>query len=72
MASFESTLRESAADPVEFGRQFQQHCLQLGKTLTVEIGSQRSTGRCAGIGPDGALLLESHDGLEKFYSGVLR
>ena len=37
----------------------------------IDIGS-RASGRCAGIAPDGALLLETQEGLERFYSGVLR
>lgn len=68
----ESAVRDSAAAPEEFGRQFGQLCLQLGRELTVEVGGQRTTGTCAGIAADGALLLETKDGWQKFYSGVLR
>lgn len=46
-------------------------CLQHGQRLTLCAGSRRTTGRCAGIGDDGALLLDTPAGRERFYSGVL-
>ena len=46
--------------------------LQPGKTLTVESGHRAITGLCAGIGPDGALLLDTSGGREAVYSAVLR
>ncbi len=72
LRQLELAVRDSAAAPDTFGRRFLELCLQLGQELTIEVGSQRTTGRCAGIGPDGALLLETVGGWQKFYSGVLR
>jgi BirA family biotin operon repressor/biotin-[acetyl-CoA-carboxylase] ligase len=72
LANLKSSIREAAAAPVEFGRRFQDLCLQLGRELTIEVGDERTTGRCLGIAPDGALLLDTPCGLRKFYSGVLR
>jgi BirA family transcriptional regulator, biotin operon repressor / biotin---[acetyl-CoA-carboxylase] ligase len=71
LANLEATVRESATSPHELGERFQQHCLQLGQDLTIEVGSHRTIGRCLGIAPDGALLLDTSTGCRKFYSGVL-
>ncbi len=65
------SIRESAARPEEFGRRFGELCQQTGNELTIEVGGKRTTGHCAGIAPDGALLLETAAGWQKFYSGVL-
>lgn len=62
---------EIAASPEEFGRHFAEQCLQIGRELTVDVAGRRTTGTCAGIAPDGALLLETSTGFQKFYSGVL-
>jgi BirA family biotin operon repressor/biotin-[acetyl-CoA-carboxylase] ligase len=70
--NIELAVRDSAADPQAFGRRFQDLCLQVGSDLTIEVGGRLSTGRCAGIAPDGALLLEAEGRFERFYSGVLR
>jgi BirA family biotin operon repressor/biotin-[acetyl-CoA-carboxylase] ligase len=72
LENLEAAVRASAAAPQEFGRRFQELCLQLGRELTVEVGAQRTTGLCAGIASDGALLLDTRSGRRKFYSGVLR
>jgi BirA family transcriptional regulator, biotin operon repressor / biotin---[acetyl-CoA-carboxylase] ligase len=72
LANLEAAVRESAAQPEHFGGRFQDLCLQLGQQLTIEVGAQRTVGRCAGIAPDGALILETASGWQKFYSGVLR
>jgi BirA family biotin operon repressor/biotin-[acetyl-CoA-carboxylase] ligase len=72
LANIERSVRESAADPESFGRRFGELCLQVGRELTIDVGGRLTTGRCAGIAPDGALLLETTAGWQKFYSGVLR
>lgn len=46
-------------------------CLQHGRTLTIDVGGQRTTGRCQGIAADGALVLDTPSGRRAFYSGVL-
>ena len=68
----QAAVRDSAASPELFGQRFNQLCLQVGQKLTVESGSQRTTGTCVGIAADGALLLDTPGGMQKFYSGVLR
>jgi BirA family biotin operon repressor/biotin-[acetyl-CoA-carboxylase] ligase len=72
LENLQAAVQESAAAPQEFGARFGQLCLQLGRELTIEVGGQRTHGRCAGIAADGALLLETTTGPRKFYSGALR
>jgi BirA family biotin operon repressor/biotin-[acetyl-CoA-carboxylase] ligase len=60
-----------ATAPVEIGRRANGACLQHGRTLTIESGHNRVTGRCVGIADDGALLLETDAGPQRFYSGAL-
>lgn len=71
LGNLETAVRESARDPQGYGQRFGELCLQIGRELTIEVGGRRTTGRCAGIAADGALLLETVDGWQKFYSGVL-
>jgi len=71
LRQLQSVLRQSAADPVGFGARFNQLCLQVGRELTIETAGQQATGPCAGIAPDGALLLEEAGQLTRHYSGAL-
>jgi BirA family biotin operon repressor/biotin-[acetyl-CoA-carboxylase] ligase len=72
LTSIQHALIESARRPAEFGARFDELCLQRGRELTLDVGQQRVSGICAGVAPDGALLLDTARGREKFYSGVLR
>jgi BirA family biotin operon repressor/biotin-[acetyl-CoA-carboxylase] ligase len=80
VASLLSTLLERlegklallAEDPAAIGRQCDACCLQHDQVLTIDNGQTTATGRCQGIAADGALLLNTERGLERFYAGVLR
>jgi BirA family biotin operon repressor/biotin-[acetyl-CoA-carboxylase] ligase len=72
LTNIRQTVREATHAPEALGERFAQLCQQIGRELTIEVGSKRTTGRCAGIAPDGALILETASGWQKFYSGVLR
>jgi len=72
LQNLKSCLQESVAAPEEFGRRFGELCLQLGHELTLESGGQVTSGICGGVAVDGAMILETRDGFQKFYSGVLR
>jgi BirA family transcriptional regulator, biotin operon repressor / biotin---[acetyl-CoA-carboxylase] ligase len=61
------------SQPLEIlGQRFDLLCLQRGETLTVYQGEQAITGRCAGIAPDGALLLDTSTGRREITSGTLQ
>lgn len=72
LRNLETAMRSSAASQAAFGRRFNELCLQIGRELTVEVAGRRTTGVCAGIASDGALLLETPIGAQKIYSGVLQ
>jgi BirA family transcriptional regulator, biotin operon repressor / biotin---[acetyl-CoA-carboxylase] ligase len=65
-------LAHSGADAVSLGAQFQELCLQTGELLEVVAGGRSLVGRCLGIAPDGALLIETEGGVRQLYSGVVR
>lgn len=70
--ALESAMRQLARHPETLGQRFDELCLQIGRELTIESAARQTTGRCAGIAPDGALLLDTLSGRQMFYSGVLR
>ncbi len=72
LAELASAFQQSAAQSDAFGARFHDLCLQVGQPLVIETGAGPIAGHCLGIAPDGALLLETARGCEKFYSGVLR
>jgi len=72
MENIEAALRQ-LAEPLEtLGQRFDLLCLQRGELLTVYQGCRVLAGRCAGIAPDGALLLDTEDGQLQITSGTLR
>ena len=70
LANLEANFRLLATSPERTGARADQLCLQRGQTLTLELGQESFTGRCAGIAPDGALVLEMPEGKRSFYSGI--
>ncbi|MBI3469503.1 MAG: biotin--[acetyl-CoA-carboxylase] ligase [Planctomycetes bacterium] len=69
-------LQVLAADPERLGARFDALCLQHGELLTLyqshEPSNARSvSGICAGIGPDGSLLLDTAAGRRAFFAGTL-
>jgi BirA family transcriptional regulator, biotin operon repressor / biotin---[acetyl-CoA-carboxylase] ligase len=58
--------------PPRVGWEANQLCLQCGKPLTLALGKRAFTGQCAGIGTDGALLLDTPKRQQRFYSGVVQ
>jgi BirA family transcriptional regulator, biotin operon repressor / biotin---[acetyl-CoA-carboxylase] ligase len=46
-------------------------CLQRGNPLTIQTGKQTATGTCIGIGSSGELLLDTREGRQEFFSGVV-
>jgi len=65
-------LRQLVAEDSAILDAFDAMCRQHGQTLTLYVGDRAVTGRCAGIGPDGALLLDTPNGRERFLAGTLR
>lgn len=68
----EGALGQLASEPERIGARADALCLQHGKTVRLQPGDRPIVGRCAGIAPDGALLLDTPDGRQAFYSGMLK
>jgi biotin-(acetyl-CoA carboxylase) ligase len=68
----EVRLGQLALEPGRIGTSADALCRQRGRLLTLERGGESVTGRCAGIAPDGALLLDTPDGRQAFYRGMLK
>jgi BirA family biotin operon repressor/biotin-[acetyl-CoA-carboxylase] ligase len=64
-------LRQLARAPDRVAAKADALCLQHGQPLLIQVGRRRVRGRCAGIAPDGALVLDTAEGQQKFHSGVL-
>jgi BirA family biotin operon repressor/biotin-[acetyl-CoA-carboxylase] ligase len=76
LAHWDECLRCLAADPERLGARFDALCLQHGQRLTLyqslETANVKSvSGICAGIGPDGSLLLDTAVGRRAFFAGTL-
>jgi BirA family biotin operon repressor/biotin-[acetyl-CoA-carboxylase] ligase len=68
----EARLGQLAAEPGRIGTSADALCLQRGRLLTLDRGGELVSGHCAGIAPDGALLLDTPHGREAFYWGMLK
>jgi len=67
----EVALGQLTQRPERIGLQADELCLQRGQTLTLHSGGHFTSGICAGIAPDGSLLLDTPVGRRRFYSGIL-
>ncbi len=68
---FHDGLVRLAAEPSAVAARADVLCLQRGRQLTVRWNQREIAGRCRGIAPDGALLLQTPTGTEALYSGVV-
>jgi len=68
----ERVFRQLVSDPAGVAARADALCLQRGEILALESGNRTIDGRCAGIAPDGALVLDTREGRQMLYSGVLR
>jgi BirA family biotin operon repressor/biotin-[acetyl-CoA-carboxylase] ligase len=72
IAQLARLLAQTEADTTALGRDFQELCLQTGQWLEVLVGNQIVAGRCLGIAADGALQIETAEGVRQLYSGVIQ
>lgn len=70
--TLETLLGQLSSQPEQVAQRANGLCLQHGQLLTMEQGTRVTTGTCAGIAPDGSLLLETAAGPQRIYSGVVR
>jgi BirA family biotin operon repressor/biotin-[acetyl-CoA-carboxylase] ligase len=62
------TFQQLGEAPLE---RFRHYCYLTGKHIHVQQGNEVWSGQCDGIGPDGALLLHTADGLRRITSGIV-
>jgi BirA family biotin operon repressor/biotin-[acetyl-CoA-carboxylase] ligase len=72
MENLEAAFLQLGQPQETLGERFDLLCLQRGEVLTVYQGDHSLTGRCAGIAPDGSLLLDTAEGRRAVQSGTLR
>lgn len=68
----EHLLRQLGQEPAAVARRCDELCLQRGQSLAAETGGQTIRGRCAGVGSDGALLIDTPEGRRELYSATTR
>ena len=71
LGHLEGVLRRLAAAPAQIAAEADRLCLQRGRVLTLRQGRRTVSGRCLGIAPDGALILETPQGKRSFHSGTV-
>lgn len=62
------TLRD---DPNQLADAWQERCYLTGRTVQLDMGTQRVTGVVQGIDPEGALCLFTEGGLHRCFSGIV-
>lgn len=66
----EQVLDDLRSDPTRVAAAADALCQQRGQSLRMLCAGRHLEGRCAGIGPDGALLLDTPEGRHAIHSGV--
>lgn len=69
LASLDAGLRTIARNPADVAACANRLCLQRERMLSVKDGDRTRVGLCQGIASDGALLLKTDAGVERFYAG---
>jgi biotin-(acetyl-CoA carboxylase) ligase len=67
----ERLLDETVDNPRQVASRANDLCSQRGEQLSLGYGNRTITGRCVGIAPDGALLLDTPQGRQHFPSGAI-
>ncbi len=68
---FAANLHSLAVSDPELPSRWQSLCALSGKTVELQSGNRIVRGLCRGIDIDGALLVDTETGRERFYAGVL-
>ncbi|MCH7726523.1 MAG: biotin--[acetyl-CoA-carboxylase] ligase [Planctomycetes bacterium] len=55
----------------ELSQAWQHRCILRGRTIHLDLGAKRVAGICRGIDTDGALMLQTDAGLQRFYTGAV-
>ena len=66
------TLIQSLAAGKPVLEDWSAHCLLTGKKVTLIVGDEEITGDCQGLAHNGALLLQTSNGLQQFLGGIVK
>jgi BirA family transcriptional regulator, biotin operon repressor / biotin---[acetyl-CoA-carboxylase] ligase len=69
--NLEKRLLKLQQTPAEIAADADAICLQRDKPIKVQHDNQTVAGICRGIAQDGALLLETAEGMSQYYSGAI-
>jgi BirA family biotin operon repressor/biotin-[acetyl-CoA-carboxylase] ligase len=69
LRGLETEMSRLGRDELCLARRWQPYCLLEGETITLRQGNHQHTGICDSIDEDGALLLRTRQGTERFISG---
>jgi BirA family biotin operon repressor/biotin-[acetyl-CoA-carboxylase] ligase len=61
-----------ANDDHRLAQSWSQLCLLRGRAIELDVGAECVRGRCQGIDADGALLLATPRGPQRFFAGIVR
>lgn len=64
-------VEQSVADEDRLMRRWEERSLLRGSMVQLDLGPRTVVGMCRGIDADGALVLQTEYGLERFFSGVV-
>lgn len=65
-------MEQLAEDAEGLLQRWEERSLFSGSLVLLDLGSRRVAGMCRGVDIDGALVLQTEHGLERFFSGVVR
>lgn len=71
LRELERQLARLRDDDPRLAAEWQARCALRGRSLELESGRQRVHGTCLGIDADGALRLQTSEGQERFFGGVI-
>ncbi len=71
ITQLETAMEQLTQDEDDLTRRWNERCAHHNHRVTLQCIDQSVTGRCCGIAPSGALLLETGDGVKTFHSGTL-
>lgn len=72
LTRFMFNLVELAQRPTDLAARWRQLCVLRSRIVTVASGDEIVSGRCGGIEDDGSLIIETVDGAQRCYAGVVR
>lgn len=71
LRQLDNDLRCLAASNLALPDRWRRLCVLRDRTVSLDTGQQRVTGRCLGIADDGALRLQTDSGEQRLYGGVV-